>query len=327
MIIFTAIVKFAGFVADNFNEFLHKNGPYMAAAISFYTFLSLFPLSIAMITLLSLLLGVGNIEERLIEALVQQIPVLQEPDDRFLAEFFGSLRSGRAVTSSLAIGGLLWASTAVFGAIRKSVNSIWGISKSRPFLMERMMDFALMFGTAALLMVSIAVSIMLAFIRQLSESLFPGSSIPLEQLWQVLGQLIPPFLSLIVFTVLYWWLPNTRLSIKHIWPTAIAATIAFEISKQIFVLYLQNLGGITNNIYGGVSALIVLLVFVYVSSIIMLVGAMLTARYTFYLDMKSQNRFNENISHNLARIRTAKELPGMPQFSPSRTSVRREWQN
>ena len=315
MVVFTFIKRFILFVAGNFNEFLEKNGPYMAAAISFYSFLSLFPLLIAIIAIFSFLLGNIQIEQSIITALKQLIPVLNEVDDAFLAEFFLSLQTQQVVTSTLAIAGLLWASTAVFGAIRKSVNAIWGIRKTRPFLIERFMDFSLLFGTAFILIGSILFSLLLGFLQQILESILQTPTQP--QFWQILAQLIPPALSFIGFTILYWWLPNISLSFRNVWPTAVAATIAFEISKQVFILYLRNLGGLANNVYGGVSSVIVLLAFVYVSAIIMLVGAMLTARYTVYLNRKKQTAWNNKLSTSLERIRSTPSLPGMPRNSPS----------
>jgi hypothetical protein len=93
--------------------------------------------------------------------------------------------------------------------------------------------------------------------------------------------------------------------------------VAFEISKAVFILYLQNVGDLTGNIYGGVSAIIVLMVFVYVSAIILLVGAQVTSRWAFYLATREQQRQNEELSANLARIRSTPSLPGMPLPMPT----------
>ncbi len=293
----------------------------MAAAISFYSFLSLFPLLIALIAISSFFIADPDIQSDLIEAIQRLVPVLRqsssEGQDQFLTEFFRSLQSGRVFTSSLAIIGLLWASTAVFGAVRKSVNAIWGIRKTRPFLMERFMDFSLSFGTMLLLLSSVALSTILSLFAALSQTIFPDAPIAEPRLWQQVAQVLPPLLTFFVFLILYWWLPNIKLPFKNVWPTTFAATVAFEISKQIFILYLQNLGGIGRNLYGGVSAVIVLLAFVYVSAIIMLVGAQLTARYTAYLELKSQRVLNDTLSRNLERIRSRPSLPGMPATPPA----------
>ncbi|MDP6666181.1 MAG: YihY/virulence factor BrkB family protein [Dehalococcoidia bacterium] len=305
------------FVASNFNEFLAKNGPYMSAAIAFYAFFSLFPLSLALIAVFSLVLGIEGFEERLIEGLRMQIPVLAEADDEFLGNFFESISRGRTAGGLVAIIGLFWVSQQVFSAIRKSINVIWGINKTRPFLTERMMDIGLMFGAATLLFTSVATTGLLTFFQDLSAIWLPDAPLSDPVLWQRLALFIPFTLTFTVFLTLYWWLPNTKLRFRDVWPTALAGAAAFEISKAIFIFYLRNMSGIATSIYGGVSMIIVLMIFVYVSSIILLVGAMLTSRYAFYLSETEQRRRNRSLSRNLERIRSTASLPGMPNPVPA----------
>ena len=81
---------------------------------------------------------------------------------------------------------------------------------------------------------------------------------------------------------------------------------------MIFIFYLRNASGVATSIYGGLSTIIVLMIFVYVSSIILLVGAMLTSRYAFYLAQSEQKKRNRSLSKSLERIRGTSSLPGMP---------------
>lgn len=310
-------VWFIKFVASNFNEFLDKNGPYMSAAIAFYAFFALFPLSLALITIFSFFLGIEGFEEQLIEGLETQIPILREQPDSFLTDFFASLRDGRPVTSAVATLGLIFASKAVFSSIRKSVNTIWGITKPRPFLTEQAMDFLLMVGAASLLIVSFSITTVFGFFQDFSAIVAPNTPVSDDVLWAQVTRFIPPFLSFIVFLIIYWWLPNTKLRFKEVFPTALLGAAAFEISKAVFILYLQNAAGLANGIYGGVSAIIVLMVFVYVSAIIMLVGAQVTSRWAFYLATREQQKQNEELSLNLARIRSTPSLPGLPLPMPT----------
>ena len=315
---------FIKFVASNFNEFLDKNGPYMSAAIAFYAFFSIFPLSLALITIFSYFLNIEGFQEQLIKGLETQIPVLAEQKDEFLTNFFESLRQERTVTSFVAVFGLIFASKAVFSSIRKSINTIWGIRKNRSFLAEQMMDFVLMFGAALLLIISFSITTIFSNFQDLAAIVAPNTPVSDKLLWAQITRFSAPLLSLIVFLILYWWLPNTKLRFKEVFPTALLAAIAFEISKEIFILYLRNVAGITGNIYGGVSAIIVLMVFVYVSAIIMLVGAQVTSRWAFYLATRDQERQNRGLSANLARIRMSPSLPGMPLPMPTGASDGRD---
>ncbi len=316
---------FIKFVASNFNEFLEKNGPYMSAAIAFYAFFALFPLSLALITIFSFFLGIEGFEESLIKGLETQIPVLGEQSDDFLAGFFSSLREGRGVTSAVATLGLIFASKAVFSSIRKSVNTIWGITKPRPFLTEQAMDFVLLVGAALLLIVSFSITTIFGYFEDISTIVAPNTPVSGTELWARIARFSPPLLSFIVFLILYWWLPNTKLRFKEVFPTALLGAAAFEISKGVFILYLQNAAALANGIYGGVSAIIVLMVFVYVSAIIMLVGAQVTSRWAFYLSNREQQKQNEELSLNLARIRSTPSLPGLPLPMPTGAADDDEW--
>ena len=311
------ILFISRFIASNFNEFLGKNGPYMSAAIAYYAFFALFPLSLALIAVFSLVLGIEGFEEQLIEGLRIQIPVLAEADDEFLGNFFESISRGRAVGSVIAIIGLFWVSQQVFSAIRKSINVIWGIEKTRPFLTERLMDIALMFGAATLLFASVFITGLLTFFQELSAILLPDAPISDPVLWRQSAVLVPLLLSFFVFLTLYWWLPNTKLRFRDVWPTALAGAAAFEISKVIFIFYLRNASGVATSIYGGLSTIIVLMIFVYVASIILLAGAMLTSRYAFYLAQSEQKKRNSSLSKSLERIRGTPSLPGMPNPAPA----------
>tara|TARA_Y100001970_G_scaffold68675_4_gene87581 strand:+ start:78616 stop:79548 length:933 start_codon:yes stop_codon:yes gene_type:complete len=303
------ILKILKFVISVLNEFLHKNGASLSASISFYTFFSLFPLLLGLIAVFSLVgPGIDGMEEKLIEALREQIPVLAEADDEFLGNFFESISKGRGVGSIIAIIGLFWVSQQVFSSIRKNINIIWGIDKTRPFFKERIIDLALMFGASTLLLVSVFISGFLVFIEDLTKIILPETPDIVPVLWKQLALFLPWIFTYIVFLVLYWWLPNVKVKFKEVWLTSLLGAIAFEISKFVFIFYLRNMSGMASNIYGGVSTIIVLMIFIYVSSIILLVGAMLTMRYSYYLSNLEQRNQNDKLSKNLQRIRSIPSL-------------------
>ncbi|MBR91856.1 MAG: hypothetical protein CL903_03555 [Dehalococcoidia bacterium] len=306
---FLFILKILKFVISVLNEFLHKNGASLSASISFYTFFSLFPLLLGLIAVFSLVgPGIDGMEEKLIEALREQIPVLAEADDEFLGNFFESISKGRGVGSVVAIIGLFWVSQQVFSSIRKNINIIWGIDKTRPFLKERIIDLSLMFGASTLLLVSVFISGFLVFIEDLTKIIIPETPDIIPVLWKQLALFLPWIFTYIVFLVLYWWLPNVKVRFKEVWLTSLLGAIAFEISKFVFIFYLRNMSGMATNIYGGVSTIIVLMIFIYVSSIILLVGAMLTMRYSYYLSNLEQRNQNNKLSKNLQRIRSVPNL-------------------
>ena len=316
MTLFRYFARFIAFCASNFNEFLDKNGPYMAAAIAFYALFSIFPLLLALVSVFGLFLGVENFRDRLVDALVTQVPVLKESGDLIL-QVLNDITGRRAVNSILAVLGLLWISTGVFGSVRKSVNAIWGIKRTRPFVQERLMDFALMFGASSILFASLYTTALLAFIQQNQSFMVFGAHASGSVVSRTVATVVPPLLSFGAFFVIYWWLPNIKIRARDAVPTAIGGALAFEAAKFSFVFYLRNLGG-PNDIYGAVGAVIILMAWVYVSAIILLVGAQLTARYAGHLARREQRKRIEALSRNLERVRLAQSLPGLAA-TPSQT--------
>ena len=301
------------FIYHNVNDFMSVNGHYLAAAIAFYSFLSIFPLSIALITLWRLLVGLEGFEDRLITGIVTQIPVLAETDGpSFVEGFIHNVSNQPAVTSSLTGLGLFVAGMGVFGSIRKSVNVIWGIHRPRPFLIERAIDFIMMLVASSLLFLSVLLSTIVSFVEEIAQ-LLATDVVPFDQ-WVLLvaGLAVPSVITYVVFSVVYWWLPNTKVRLADIFGVALLATIAFEIAKYVFIFFLRNSGGLLASIYGSISTVMMFFFFVYVEAIILLAGAMLSAKWANHLRIRDQRRQNRLLIDNLRRINASDRLTFLP---------------
>ncbi len=293
-------VEFIKLCASGFNEFLDKNGPYMAAAISYYFLLSLFPLLLAVLAVFGFLLGSEDLQEQLVKEIPEHWPVI---DVDLLESLLNQVQDGRIITSVIAVVGLFWASMAVFGAIRKSTNLIWGIRKTRPFLLERLMDFSLMVGASILLVTSVFTTTFLSFFQEIFLVFLPESPPSGDEFWSRIALTIPFVTIFITFLIMYTWLPNTKVRFRDAWLPALLASVAFNIATVVLVQWLKQFPAY-EEIYGGISAVIALMAWVYVSSIIMLVGAMATSRYSAYLAAHAQRKRLESLSYNLERVRS-----------------------
>ena len=301
------------FVYHNVNDFMSVNGHYLAAAIAFYSFLSIFPLSIALITLWRFVVGLEGFEDRLITGIITQIPVLAETDGpSFVEGFIRNVSNQPAVTSSLTGLGLFIAGMGVFGSIRKSVNVIWGIHRPRSFLTERAIDFIMMLVASSLLFLSVLLSAIVSFVEEIAQ-LLATEVVPFDQ-WVLLvaGLAIPSAITYVVFTVVYWWLPNTKVRLAEILGVALLATLAFEIAKYVFIFFLRNSGGLLASIYGSISTIMMFFFFVYVEAIILLAGAMLSAKWANHLRIRDQRRQNRMLIANLRRINASDRLTFLP---------------
>lgn len=303
------------FVVRNVNDFLSINGHYLAAAIAFYGFMSIFPLSIALLWLSRRFVGIENFEQRLVEGIVAQIPVLDADEGvSFVENFIQEVVSTNnpALTGFAGLG-LFIAGMGVFGSIRKSVNIIWGIARPRPFLIERVMDMALMLGASSLLFLSLLVTTALAFIEQLTGFFFPNAQQFDPTFARLVGWIAPPVMTYIVFVVIYWWLPNTKTRVTEVAGLALLGAAAFEITKLVFIFYLNRAGSSLSSLYGSISTIMLFFFFVYVEAIVLLAGAMLSAKWSNFMRVRNQKKQVAALEASLRRIDSSPSLRFAPQ--------------
>ena len=269
--------RFVLFCTDCVNDFLAKNCPHIAGAIAFYALFSFFPLVLAVISVAGIVLGPGAEQERLVEELAAVIPV----STAYVTETVHGVVAARAITGLAGILGLVWAASAAFGAIRKGINAAWGITRTRPFLRERLIDFTLVLSAGLLMTVVLFVTPLFAFSREITDAIAPEGDIASDFFWSLAPQLLTPVLSYLSFVLLYRFLPNTEVKLSDVWLVALLAAGAFEGAKWGFVWYVQTFP-VYNVVYGSVGAIMALLTWVYVSAIILLFGALVSSRYASY---------------------------------------------
>ena len=284
-------IRFILFCADVFNDFLNKNCPFIAGAISFYTLFSIFPLFLAVISVLGFVLGPRAEEEQLARDIAEVLPVSSE----YVSQTIQGVVSARAITGIASFFGLLWAATAAFSAIRKGINAAWGIKKTRPFLKERLIDFALVLGAGMLMLAVLFSAPALGVLREIIDLLAPESEIFTNFVWDLLAALLFPGMAFLTFLLLYRYLPNTEVRISDVWPGALLASLAFSGTNLGFVWYVRTYPFVYNVVYGSVGAVIALLTWVYLSAIILLFGALVTSRYAAYAASLGSQQHNLKI--------------------------------
>lgn len=269
--------RFVLFCTDAVNDFLAKNCPYIAAAISFYALFSFFPLVLAIISVAGLVVGPGAEQDKLARDIAEVIPV----STSFVSSTVQGVVAAWAITGVVSILGLIWAASAAFGAIRKGINAAWGIKKTRPFLRERLIDFTLVLGAGLMMTAILFITPIFAFSREITDAIAPEGEVASDFFWSLAPQLLTPLLSFLSFLLLYRFLPNTEVRLRDVWVGALLASAAFEGSKWGFVWYVSTFP-VYNVVYGSVGAIMALLTWVYVSAIILLFGALATSRYAAY---------------------------------------------
>lgn len=268
-------------------EFLNDDCASMAAAISYYALFSIFPLLIFLISVLGLFLQGNDLHLRIIEIVVNAIPTSGPKEGNMvIAAIRRIVHFSSGTITILGLLGLSWAASSMFGMIRHSINLAYDLKIRRSFLRQKLIDFIMILLTGLLFLLSIAGTTLLHTIRRLGEKwdllsqVFFLKSIIGEKgiLWSAASYLIPFFLTLILFLVVYGILPASRPKLRYIWVGSAIASFLFELCKLGFVFYLENFGRY-DLIFGSLGTVVTFLFWIYICSLILLFGAEITSEY------------------------------------------------
>ncbi|MDY6912386.1 MAG: YihY/virulence factor BrkB family protein [Chloroflexota bacterium] len=263
------------FMKEVVDEFLTDNCTHLSASISYYAFFSIFPLTLAFISILGILSSDPEVEIKVIDTVGKILPVSSED----ITSTIRSVSGTWGATGIVAIIGLLWGGSAVFNAIRKSLNAAWGVRTPRPFLVERLMELSMMMGVGILLLLSFGITAAVHIAQNFSVTFVGSSFFGGDFFWNAMLVLLTTVLTFVTILVLYRLVPNTRVRWRDIWGGALLAAAGFEGVKQVFVWYATTYAHY-NLIYGSVGTIIALMVWIYFSAVIFLFCAKLTSVYS-----------------------------------------------
>jgi len=250
----------------------------MAAAISYYALLSLFPLLIFLVSVLGIFLRNSSLQEDLVSQVLDILPLTQ---DKGANEVTQAVQAVAGVSVPLTIVGLLglaWSASAMFGAMRTSLSVAWGSGRRRSLLRQKLVDFAMMAGFGAFFLLSIGATALLRASQEASSDLLGPLSGSSFFFWRAFSFVGPALLSLGAFAALYRYVPSAPVKMSGVWAGAATATVLFELAKNGFSFYLANFSRY-DLVYGSLGAVVTFLVGLYLSTSVLLLGAEVAAEY------------------------------------------------
>ena len=256
------------FVRKVINRYAQDDCSYMAASLAYYGLFSLFPLTLALVAILGYLLPISTLEEQILRFSEFYLPGSVDLVRANLAH----LVIARQSVSMVALIGLLWAATSGVVALTKSLNRIWRAPTPRPFLLQRLLALGLVMAAGLLFLLSISGSAILRFASTIPAPGTDGDMLVDSLLWRITASLLPFVATFLTFLLLYWTIPNVRQRLAYLWPGALVASVGFEAAKSLFRFYVENLSRY-QLLYGSLGTVIVLLLWIYLSAVILLFGA------------------------------------------------------
>jgi len=240
---------------------------HMAAGVAYYAVLSLFPLLLGLIAIFGFFLPSETVQAELFDFFERNLPGATDMLQRNIEDVI--LLRGAIGAVSLVL--LFWSASTMFGALSRAINRVWDVHKDRPFLIRKLRDLGMALGTGMLFALSLGATSIVSILRNTD---MPALGIAVDVGARILAFLI----SLAIVLILYKLIPNTKTFWRYVWPGAVLAAILLEIAKNLFVLYLDHFASY-ESVYGSVASVIILLVWIYFSAFILILGAELSAEY------------------------------------------------
>jgi membrane protein len=186
--------------------------------------------------------------------------------------------------------GLLWSATGVFMALTRNINRAWHTAEPRNFLVGRLIALSMVGIVAVMLLASFLANTAIRLLSQFDLLSWGGVPLINTYTWTVLSRMIPWLLTFLLFQGLYRWIPNTRVKWSEAFWGALVATTAWEFTKSAFSWYISSGLASQRLVYGSLGAVIALMLWIYLSSLIMLLGAHLSAAITHYNQSKQPQK-------------------------------------
>ena len=238
----------------------------MAASIAFFSFLSLFPLILGMIALASSVLKSEPLRKQVIEWITEFFPVGAD----FVTQNIESLVRLRGVAGLASILVLFWSGKKMVGAISRGINSTLEQDRDYAFYLSPLRNFGLVVAVSLLMFATTAISPMADLVSGL-EPRFLGEH------WRDLTDLVGGHMIGLASTgamigCTYFLIPYRRPGWGEIWPGLLTATLLVEVGKMAFVYYVDNISSM-DALYGSISSIMALMLWLYYFSRVLLYGA------------------------------------------------------
>ena len=255
-------------------EWMEDKASRLAAALAFYTILSIAPLVLIAVAIAGAVFG----EEAATGAINDQLRgLVGEAGAEVARTTVEHANKPKAGTLATVIGviTLLFGASGVFTELQGALNAIWNV-KPKPdrgiwgTIRDRFLSFGMVLVVGFLLLVSLVVSTALAALAKYAEGLAPGVPV----LMQVANFAISFAVVTILFALMFKYLPDAQIAWRDVWFGALVTAALFTVGKYLIGLYLGR-GGVSTP-FGAAGSLVAFVVWVYYSGLIVFFGAELT---------------------------------------------------
>lgn len=244
----------------------------LAAEQAYYYMLSIFPMLILLLSIVPYL----SIETKDAIHILQSVmpgetaTIFKENVVQFISKPSGGILT-------FGILGTIWSASNGINAFIKAINQAFDVEETRSFIKVRVLSIVLTIGLILTLLVALVLpvfgGILLKMLREWL-SFPPGTAIILD----ILRWIVAIGIMICILSILYHLAPNKTFPFAHVWPGAVVATILWQLTSLIFSFYVNNFGSYSTT-YGSLGGVIVLMLWLFLTGLILVIGGEINAAY------------------------------------------------
>ena len=287
-------------------EFQRDDALGLAAQLAYYLILALFPFILVLVSLMGTF---GNKEfASIVLSYFQQ--VMPEEAYTLIKTYTGNIISGRAEAPylfSFSILFTIWSASGAFAALINALNRAYDVQETRPFWKVRGLAILMTLGVSVMILVGVLLLVVGEPIGRAIADVF-GLGYLFELIWNVARWPVALFFLIFTVALLYYLAPDVNQPFRWITPGGLIGVVLWVLASIAFSFYVNNFGSY-NKTYGSIGVVIILLLYLYISSLTILFGATLNAILV---------RMKEEISGvQILDAKPANEKPGIFEDDPN----------
>jgi membrane protein len=245
-----------------------------ASSIAYYSLLSLFPFFLLAFSILGNVTAGDAEREAILDFVLRYFP----QQFTFVTQQLDSLQQTHlqlGVAGSLI---MVWAAMGVFGAVTSAINHAWGVEKQPSYFKHKMISFVMLVAAGLLLMIGL---LLVSLINIASSSWFAGviaNAPDLLVLQSYAVRWLSTILFILIVGLIFYFVPNASVRFRDVWVGAVITGVLWHLAFAGFSWYVRDLSRM-NMVHGTITGVIVFLFWIYISAVVLLFGAEVTAAY------------------------------------------------
>jgi membrane protein len=245
-----------------------------AASIAYYSLLSLFPFLLLLVSVLGVVTSRADARAETLNFVLHYFPTRLD----FVARQLEALQRTRISLGLFGGFALIWASLGFFSAISTAVNYAWKVERNRSYLKHKLVAFLMMVTACGLLALTVFVFSMSQFVGAAWFGAFTESYPSLLRLRGLTVSSTATLSLVLGVGLIFYFVPTAKVRFRDVWVGATLTGLLWRLAFAGFAWWVRDMS--RYSIHGSIGAVVVFLVWIYISSVILLYGVEFTAAYS-----------------------------------------------